>query len=235
MTKSDTKKTKPIQPPGKAEGQLRRRGLMFVLSSPSGAGKTSISRRILERERNLTLSVSATTRPPRPGETDGEHYHFLDQEEFDRRVQRGDFLEHATVFGKSYGTLRDPVEAALSQGQDVLFDIDWQGTRQLAEKSPGDVVSIFILPPTAPELERRLKQRGQDPDRVIAERMEKAADEISHYYEYDYVVINSDFDDSVSRLRGILHAERMRRTRLLGLEDFVRKLEAQLEKGGKAG
>lgn len=223
-----TESKAPIQPPGSADPDLRRRGLMLVLSSPSGAGKTSISRALLTEEKNLQLSISATTRPPRPGEKHGTHYFFLDEAEFERRVEREDFLEHAVVFGHSYGTLRDPVEAALSKGRDMLFDIDWQGTRQLTQKAPNDVVSIFILPPSGEELEERLRKRGQDSESVIAQRMAKAMGEIEHYYEYDYVIINVDFEESVRRIRAILHAERTKRHRLLGLDDFVLRLEETL-------
>lgn len=227
----DDMETEPlIDPPGKEHGAMRRRGLMMVLSAPSGAGKTSISRALLAEEDNLSLSISSTTREARKGEEDGVHYHFLSEEDFDARVNRGDFLEYAEVFGNQYGTLRDPVEAALSNGRDVLFDIDWQGTHQLTEKAADDIVSIFILPPTAEELENRLKKRGTDSDKVISARMAKAMGEISHYYEYDYVIINVDLKESVQRVHEILHAERMKRRRLLGMEEFVKTLEDNLVK-----
>ncbi|MFN8723208.1 MAG: guanylate kinase, partial [Rhodospirillales bacterium] len=171
--------------PTSLAGPVRRRGLMFVLSSPSGAGKTSISRRLLERHQDISLSVSVTTRAPRPGEVDGVHYHFIDRPAFERMAANGDLLEHAEVFGRHYGTPRGPVEAALAGGRDVLFDIDWQGTQQLAENARDDLVAVFILPPTAAELERRLRTRAQDSDEEIARRMSKAAGEMSHWPEYD--------------------------------------------------
>jgi len=207
---------------------IGRRGLMLVLSSPSGAGKTSISRRLLERHPDLSLSISVTTRPPRPGEVDGVHYHFIGRDRFEEMVARGELLEHATVFGRSYGTPRAPVEAALAQGRDVLFDIDWQGTQQVAEKARDDLVSVFILPPSVPELERRLRSRAQDSDEEIARRMAKAADEMSHWAEYDYVVVNADFEESVARAEAILTTERLRRRRQVGLSEFVRGLQSSL-------
>jgi guanylate kinase len=197
---------------------------MFVLSSPSGAGKTSISRRLLERHQDISLSVSVTTRAPRPGEVDGVHYHFIDRPAFERMAANGDLLEHAEVFGRHYGTPRGPVEAALADGRDVLFDIDWQGTQQLAENARDDLVAVFILPPTAAELERRLRTRAQDSDEEIARRMSKAAGEMSHWPEYDYVIVNADFETSVAQTDAILTAERLRRRRLIGLGDFVRSL-----------
>jgi guanylate kinase len=197
---------------------------MFVLSSPSGAGKTSISRRLLERHQDISLSVSVTTRAPRPGEVDGVHYHFIDRPAFGRMAANGDLLEHAEVFGRHYGTPRGPVEAALADGRDVLFDIDWQGTQQLAENARDDLVAVFILPPTAAELERRLRTRAQDSDEEIARRMSKAAGEMSHWPEYDYVIVNADFETSVAQTDAILTAERLRRRRLIGLGDFVRSL-----------
>ena len=210
--------------PATLAGPVRRRGLMFVLSSPSGAGKTSISRRLLERHRDISLSVSVTTRAPRPGEVDGVHYHFIDRPAFERMAANGDLLEHAEVFGRHYGTPRGPVEAALADGRDVLFDIDWQGTQQLAENARDDLVAVFILPPTAAELERRLRSRAQDSDEEIARRMSKAAGEMSHWPEYDYVIVNADFETSVAQTEAILTAERLRRRRLIGLGDFVRSL-----------
>lgn len=203
---------------------IKRRGLMLVLSSPSGAGKTSISRKLLEQDDNLSLSISVTTRPRRPGEVDGEHYLFVDKTSFDLMVNRQELFEYAKVFDHYYGTPRAPVEAALAAGKDVLFDLDWQGTQQLDEKARDDLVSVFILPPSTAELERRLNTRAQDSADVIADRMAKAADEITHWSEYDYVVVNQDFDDSVGKVRAILAAERLRRPRQEGMSDFVRLL-----------
>jgi len=203
---------------------MQRRGLMLVLSSPSGAGKTSISRRLLETEDELTMSVSATTRPRRPGEVDGVDYHFIDQTEFQLMINRGEFLEYAKVFDNYYGTPRGPVDAVLSGGKDVLFDIDWQGTQQVADAARDDLVSVFILPPSTHELERRLMGRAQDSAEVVAQRMSKAADEISHYREYDYIIVNRDLDESVDAVRAILTAERLKRDRRLGLTDFVKLL-----------
>ena len=209
---------------GKAWLEITRRGLMLVLSSPSGAGKTSISREVLERDDRISLSISATTRPRRPGEVDGEDYKFVDKTTFDLMVNRQDLLEYAKVFDHYYGTPRGPVEQSLAAGRDVLFDIDWQGTQQLAEKARGDLVSIFILPPSTVELDRRLHSRAQDSEAVIAERMARAADEMTHWSEYDYVVVNVDFEESVRQVQAILEAERLKRTRLIGLSDFVTRL-----------
>ncbi len=203
---------------------IARRGLMLVLSSPSGAGKTSISRAVLEREGELSMSISVTTRPKRPGEVAGRDYHFIDGEQFGLMVNRGELLEHAKVFGNYYGTPRAPVEAALANGQDVLFDIDLQGTQQLSEAARADLVAVFILPPSTRELEKRLKTRAQDSAKVVAERMAKAADEMSHWPEYDYVVINNALDASVTQIRAILAAERLRRDRQIGLGEFVKAL-----------
>jgi len=203
---------------------IRRRGLMLVLSSPSGAGKTSISRELLERDHDLCMSVSATTRPRRPGEVDGVHYKFVDKTDFDLMVNRQELLEYAKVFDHYYGTPRGPVEEALSVGHDVLFDIDWQGTQQLDERAREDLVSVFILPPSTVELERRLNTRAQDSAEVISNRMAKAADEMTHWSEYDYVVVNQSFEDSVGQIQAILAAERLKRTRQEGLSDFVRLL-----------
>jgi len=197
---------------------------MLVLSSPSGAGKTTISRRLLEAERNVVMSVSATTRPRRPGEVDGRDYVFVDPTEFNLMVNRGELLEHAKVFGNYYGTPRGPVEKALAAGGDVLFDIDWQGTQQLQDSAPRDLVSVFILPPSTRELERRLRARAQDSDEVVAARMSKAADEISHYPEYQYIILNDDIERSVASVRSILAAERLKRERQVGLPDFVKGL-----------
>ena len=205
---------------------LRRRGLMLVLSSPSGAGKTTIARRLLAEDENLDMSVSVTTRAKRPGEVSGVDYNFTDKTTFNLMLNRGELLEHARVFSNFYGTPRQPVEAALSRGQDMLFDIDWQGTQQLRESAREDLVSIFILPPSTRALEERLTKRAQDPTEIVSERMAKAADEMSHWPEYDYVIINDDIDRSVAQVRAILTAERARRDRLLGLGEFVRGLQA---------
>jgi guanylate kinase len=207
---------------------IARRGLMLVLSSPSGAGKTALSRKLLDVDTNVELSVSITTRPPRPGDVDGRDYHFIDRERFDAMVKKAELLESAEVFGHRYGTPRAPVEAALARGRDVLFDIDWQGTQQLREKADRDLVSIFVLPPSIPELERRLKTRAQDTEEVIRARMAKAADEMSHWAEYDYVVINADIDRAFADVCAILAAERLKRERQIGLSAFVRGLQAEL-------
>lgn len=203
---------------------ITRRGLMLVLSSPSGAGKTSISRALLEQDDALTLSVSATTRARRPGEVHGRDYLFVDPKEFTLMINRRELLEHAKVFGNYYGTPRQQVEQTLAEGSDVLFDIDWQGTQQMADQARADLVSVFILPPSTAELERRLRSRAQDSPAVVAERMSKAADEISHYREYDYIIVNHKISDSVAQVRAILAAERLRRDRQLGLTDFVKYL-----------
>ena len=202
------------------QASINRRGLMLVLSSPSGAGKTTISRKLLEREPDLTMSVSVTTRPKRPGERDGVDYTFIDQAAFAQMVADGDLLEHATVFGNSYGTPGAAVAQALDQGRDVLFDIDWQGTQQLREAAREDVVGVFILPPSRPELERRLRARAEDSEEAIQKRMAKSADEMSHWPEYDYVIINNNVDASVGAVQEVLHAERLRRERQVGLRDF---------------
>jgi guanylate kinase len=203
---------------------LQRRGLMFILSSPSGAGKTTISRMLLDRDPAINLSVSATTRPMRPGEVDGVHYHFVDQTEFDRMVEADEFYEWATVFGHSYGTPKAQIRAGLKEGRDYLFDIDWQGTQQLYQKDQQDVVRVFILPPSIDELRRRLTGRGTDSAEVIAARMERARAEISHWDGYDYVVINDDVEACYTQVCEILHAERMKRARQTGLIGFVRGL-----------
>ena len=204
------------------------RGLMLVLSSPSGAGKTTLSRRLLEVDPAVQLSVSATTRPQRPAEVDGRDYHFVDRKRFDEMVRKGEMLEWAEVFGNRYGTPRAPVEEALARGQDVLFDIDWQGTQQLRDKVSKDFVSVFLLPPSVPELERRLTTRAQDSDEVIRGRMAKASDEMSHWAEYDYVLLNHDLEETFAQLQSILTAERLKRERQPGLSDFVRGLQAKL-------
>ncbi len=206
---------------------IATRGLMLVLSSPSGAGKSTISRAVLEREDHIALSVSATTRPPRQGEVDGRDYVFLGAAAFQAMVERDDFLEHAEVFGHRYGTPRAPVEAALREGRDVLFDIDWQGTQQIAERAREDLVRIFLLPPSIEELERRLRARAQDSAEVVRARMAKALDEVSHYAEYEYVVINRDLEASIADVRAILQAERRRRARQTGLTDFVNALRGE--------
>jgi guanylate kinase len=208
---------------------VERRGLMFVLSSPSGAGKTTLSRLLIERMLGLRMSVSATTRAKRPGEEDGRDYLFVDRARFEEMVKREELLEWATVFGNRYGTPRAPVEAALSAGQDVLFDIDWQGTQQLREKARADVVSVFILPPSATDLERRLHTRAQDSDEVIRARMSRASHEMSHWAEYDYIVINRNVDEAFAEVQSILKAERLKRERRTGLTTFVRELQRQLE------
>jgi guanylate kinase len=206
---------------------IARRGLMLVLSSPSGAGKSTLSRKLLAVDPGVELSVSVTTRKQRPGEVDGRDYYFIDAPRFDAMVENGELLEWAQVFGNRYGTPRLPVEAALSQGRDVLFDIDWQGTQQL-EKAGRDLVSIFVLPPSIPDLEQRLRTRAQDSDEVIRGRMAKAADEMSHWAEYDYVIVNTDIDHAFAQVRSILAAERLTRERQTGLSDFVRRLQAEL-------
>jgi guanylate kinase len=204
--------------------QLHRRGLMFILSSPSGAGKTTLSRMLLAADPEIKLSVSATTRPPRPGEIDGVHYHFVSPETFDRMVEEDDFYEWAHVFGHRYGTPKGLIRAALKEGQDFLFDIDWQGTQQLYQKDQQDVVRVFILPPSIDELHRRLKGRATDSADVIAARMERARAEISHWDGYDYVIINDDVNVCFDKVRAILEAERMKRARQTGLIPFVRGL-----------
>jgi guanylate kinase len=203
---------------------ILRRGLMLVLSSPSGAGKTTLSRLLLAQDPEITMSVSVTTRQPRPGEADGKDYYFVDQPEFERMVEQGELLEHAKVFGNMYGTPRTPVFAALEAGRDVLFDIDWQGTQQLEGKARTDLVRVFILPPSTEELEQRLRTRAQDPEEVVAARMAKAAEEMSHWSEYDYVVVNVDVQDSLGMVGAILAAERLRRERQVGMADFVNRL-----------
>lgn len=203
---------------------LERRGLMLVLSSPSGAGKTTMAREILARDDGISMSVSATTRPKRPGEVAGVDYNFVDKTEFNLMRNQQDFLESAKVFDHYYGTPSKPVMETMAAGRDVLFDIDWQGTQQLVEKAPDDVVRVFILPPSHSELERRLNRRAQDPADVVAQRMAKASAEMSHYPEYDYIIINNNLDESVDRVMAILKAERMKRRRLVGLSDFVKRL-----------
>jgi guanylate kinase len=206
---------------------LSRRGLLIVLSSPSGAGKSTISRMLLAADREVEMSISATTRPKRPGERDDVDYHFVDDAEFDRLVAAGDFVEWAPVFGYRYGTPKAPVKAALKAGRDILFDIDWQGTQQLQAAMGEDLVRIFILPPSMAELERRLHARGTDSDEVIADRMARAAGEISHWPEYDYVLINRDTAECLSEVKAIVAAERLKRGRQVGMVPFVRDLVAK--------
>jgi guanylate kinase len=201
---------------------------MLVLSSPSGAGKTTLSRKLLEDDADISLSVSVTTRPARRGEIDGRDYHFINEARFQEMVRRGELLEWAKVFDYYYGTPKQPVDNVLAQGRDVLFDIDWQGTQQLREKAASDLVSIFVLPPSIPDLERRLQTRAQDSADVIHARMAKAADEMSHWAEYDYVVINNEIEIAFAELRAILAAERLKRERQSGLSAFVRDLQAKL-------
>lgn len=209
-----------------------RRGLLLIISSPSGAGKSTLSKRIQAWDPSIRFSVSATTRQPRPGEIDGKDYLFVSREEFERLVAEGQMLEHAEVFGNLYGSPRGPVEAAMSNGCDTLFDIDWQGGQQIRNSALGnDVVSIFVLPPSIAALEERLKTRGQDSDEVIRGRMMKSQAEISHWAEYDYVLINRDIEEAEAELRAILTAERLRRERRTGLSEFVRGLDAEF--GGR--
>lgn len=205
-------------------GEMPRRGLMFILSSPSGAGKTTLARRLLAAEDNLSMSVSVTTRPMRPGEVDGKDYHFTDRAAFDQLVAQDAFLEWAEVFGNCYGTPRSHIADGLARGRDFLFDVDWQGAQQLSQGAGADVVSVFLLPPSIAELERRLRGRGTDSEEVIAGRMARAQAEISHWDGYDYVVLNETVDDCFAHVRTILHAERLRRARQTGLVDFTRAL-----------
>jgi guanylate kinase len=207
-----------------------RRGLLLILSSPSGAGKSTLARRLMDWDPTMRFSVSATTRAPRPGEVDGRDYYFRSRAEFESMVASGDMLEHAEVFGNFYGSPRAPVEAAMRDGRDTLFDIDWQGGQQIRNSALGrDVVSVFVLPPSIAELDRRLRSRGQDSDEVIAGRMAKSQAEISHWAEYDYVIVNNDIDTAFAELTTILAAERMRRDRQPGLSEFVRGLNREFE------
>jgi guanylate kinase len=201
--------------------------MMFVLSSPSGAGKSTLSRMLLA-DPKVELSISVTTRPQRPGEEDGRHYHFIDKARFDAMVRNEELLEWAQVFDNFYGTPRQPVEQALAFGRDMLFDVDWQGTQQLRKRAAGDVVSVFLLPPSGPELERRLHTRAQDSEAVIRSRMARASDEMSHWHEYDYVVVNSNLEQTIAEVRAILAAERLKRERQVGLSEFVRVLQSEL-------
>ncbi len=220
MTKTASQKST------RQEGLIGRRGLMLVLSSPSGAGKTSISHRLLTEDKGIELSVSVTTRKRRPGEVEGKDYYFVTNDDFHLMINNGDLLEYAKVFDHYYGTPTAPVMVAMAEGRDVLFDIDWQGTQQLADANRDDLVSVFILPPSTRDLEKRLLSRAQDSTDVVAKRMAKASDEISHYREYDYILVNSDLDQAVADVRSILEAERLRRDRQVGLTSFVKRLRA---------
>ena len=205
---------------------IHRRGFLLVLSSPSGAGKTTITHRLIERDPTLSLSVSVTTRPARPGEVDGADYRFIDRPRFDHMVAAGELLEHATVFGHCYGTPRRPIEEAIAAGHDIVTDIDWQGTQQLSGGLSSDVVSVFVLPPDPAALEARLRTRAQDSPEIVAARMAKSSEEMSHWSEYDYVIVNRDLEESVAEVQAIVTAERLRRTRQVGLADFVNRLRA---------
>ena len=217
MTKAETPSAK-----------IARRGLMLVLSSPSGAGKSTLSRMLLDEDAAITMSVSVTTRPMRPGEIDGVHYHFIDKAAYERLKAEDGLLESARVFDNYYGTPRAPVEAALEAGRDVLFDIDWQGTQQVHEKARGDLVRVFVLPPSVAELEARLRRRAQDSDEVVKRRMAGASAEISPWAEYDYIIVNDDLATAFSAVKSILAAERLKRDRRTGLSEFVRKLQEGL-------
>jgi len=205
---------------------IRRRGFLLILSSPSGAGKTTITRRLAAADPGLTLSVSVTTRSPRQGEVAGRDYYFIDRSRFNEMLAHGELLEHATVFGNSYGTPRRPIEEALATGRDVVGDVDWQGTQQLTNSVPKDLVAVFVLPPSLAALEARLRARAQDSAAVVASRMAKSAEEMSHWAEYDYVILNQDVEESVAQVQAIVTAERLRRNRQIGLVDFVNRLRA---------
>ena len=216
----------PIEDRQRRPDAIARRGLMLVLSSPSGAGKSTIARALLAQDGELSMSVSVTTRPARPGEQDGRDYLFIDRASFEAMIAEGALLEYATVFGNSYGSPRGPVEETLAAGRDVLFDVDWQGTQQLRQNARTDLVSIFILPPSRAELERRLRARAQDPEEVVRRRMAKAADEMSHWAEYDYIVVNREIATAVAEVKSILAAERLRRERQIGLAEFVKAISS---------
>ena len=201
-----------------------RRGILFVLSSPSGAGKTSLSRKLLERNKNLFLSISYTTRPPRPGEINESDYYFIDDGKFNEMLKRDEFLESAKVFDHYYGTPKSPIIAAIESGKDVLFDIDWQGTQQLMNSLQDDLVKVFVLPPSAKELEKRLLKRNQDTNKTVKDRMSKASNEISHYAEYDYIIVNEDFEDSLVNIETILVAEGLKRSRQLKIQEVINNL-----------
>lgn len=208
---------------------IERRGLMYVLSSPSGAGKTSIANKLITQDEQISMSISMTTRKPRPGEVDGKDYIFVSKEEFNQAIEDNQLLEWAEVFGNYYGTPREAVENQLKEGRDVLFDIDWQGTQQLHEKVGNDLVRLFILPPSVNVLEERLKRRGQDEEHIVQARMKEAANQISHWAEYDYVIINENLDESLSEVQNILNAERLKRERRVGLSAFVRNMTTKME------
>ncbi len=212
------------------EREISRRGIMLVVSSPSGAGKTTLTRNLLEQEENVSLSVSVTTRPRRPSEIDHVHYHFVSRRRFEAMREGGELLEWAEVHGNYYATPREPVEQALSEGRDMLFDIDWQGTRQLLEKMRDDVVTVFVLPPTAAELKARLERRAEDSTAIIKQRLHNALEEIAHWREYDYILVNRDLDKSFARLRAILTAERLKRVKMLDIEAFADRLLVDLKK-----
>lgn len=201
-----------------------KRGILFVLSSPSGAGKTSLSRKLLERNKNLFLSISYTTRPPRPGEINESDYYFIDDGKFNEMLKRDEFLESAKVFDHYYGTPKSPIIAAIESGKDVLFDIDWQGTQQLMNSLQDDLVKVFVLPPSAKDLEKRLLKRNQDTNKTVKDRMSKASNEISHYAEYDYIIVNEDFEDSLVNIESILVAEGLKRSRQLKIQEVINNL-----------
>jgi guanylate kinase len=207
--------------------RIQRRGFLLVLSSPSGAGKTTITRRLIERDPGLSLSVSVTTRPRRGGEVEGRDYFFIDRRRFDEMVARGELLEHATVFGNCYGTPRGPIDKALAAGRDVVGDLDWQGAQQLAASVPHDLVSVFVLPPSLVALAARLRARAQDSDTVVAARLAKSGEEMSHWSEYDYVIVNRDIEQSVAQVQSIVTTERLRRERQIGLADFIDRLRTE--------
>ena len=208
--------------------EVNRKGLMFVLSSPSGAGKTSLSKKILELDNEISLSISFTTRPARPGENDGEDYFFVDNKIFGNMRDNNEFLEYAKVFDHYYGTPKKPILDTLINGKDVLFDIDWQGTQQLMNESKDDLVKVFVLPPSVEELERRLRERKQDDDEIIQKRMSRASDEMSHYAEYDYILVNDDFNETIKSIMAILYAERLKRHRQIKTQEIVKTLRNSL-------